>query len=431
MKLLARQNRYYFVLTLVLFAVGSVGLFAGIHVIARAELDEDLFVDAARLRRLAAAGLVLAVPGEQHPTTPSLTVVRPGPAGLRDTIIADPAEAGERTPYRQLTTPVTTPAGPQWLTVRRSLLEADEVGLLIVAVMLAVMGTLLGALLLVNRWLSRRLWRPLDATLRAVATYDGARPLSLPATDTDEFTALNATLTQMSGRVAHEIEALREFTENAAHETQTPLAILRTSLDQLGQVARLPAAAWPPLADAQAAVRRLTRLMQSLTLLSKIENGQFNTVAPPTAAEMSALVTAQLDHLADFIAEKNLRLTTQLAPCWLLLPAALAESLVLNLLQNAVKHNLPGGVLHVATSAAGVVVRNTGPVPATTPTHFFERFRKHDPTTDSPGLGLAIVAQIARVYGLTLTYTFEPATTQHVLRVAAAPAPRGVGAAAG
>jgi signal transduction histidine kinase len=91
--------------------------------------------------------------------------------------------------------------------------------------------------------------------------------------------------------------------------------------------------------------------------------------------------------------------------------------LVTNLLQNAVKHNLPGGVLHVATGPNGLLVRNTGPVPLEAVEHFFERFRKHDPTTDSPGLGLAIVAQITRIYGLSLAYTFAPATAEHVVRI--------------
>ncbi len=417
MKLLARQNRYYVAITLILFALGSAAMFAGIDLISRAELDEDLQVDADRLSRLAGAGLVIAVPGDRQPVTPFLAVAQPAPAGLCDTILPDPAESGELTPYRQLTTQVLTPAGPRWLVVRRSLLESDDVGLITTVVMLSVMGLLLALLLLVNRWLSRRLWAPLNATLRAVAAYDGAQPLHLPATDTDEFTQLNAALTQMSSRVAREMETLRQFTENAAHETQTPLAILRAGLDQLGQVPDLPPAAWPPLTDAQAGVRRLSRLMQSLTLLSKIENGQFSSIAPLAPVEITPLVTIQLDHLADFMADKRLRLTTELAPCRLPLPAALAESLVGNLLQNAIKHNVPGGMINVATGPAGLMVRNTGPTPVTAPEHFFERFRKHDPTTDSPGLGLAIVAQIARVYGLSLTYTFAPDANQHVLRV--------------
>ncbi len=425
MKLLARQNRYYVAITAGLFALGSAGLFGGVRAVTRAELDEDLYADATRLRRLAGAGLAIAVPGDRQPTTPRLLLTRPAAAGLRDTTLPDPAEANEPTLYRQLVTPIPTPTGPRWLVVRRSLLEADDVGLLILGVLLPVMAALLGLLLLVNRWLGRRLWQPLGATLRAVAAYDGARPLHLSTpTDIDEFAQLNSALMQMSGRVAREIETLRQFTENAAHETQTPLAILRTGLDQLGQVPDLPPPAWPLLADAQAGVRRLSRLMQSLTLLSKIENGQFGAPtgpgARPAPVDLVPLVTDQLARLADFIAAKDLRLTLDLAPGTLPLPPALAESLVLNLLQNAVKHNLPGGTLHVATSAAGLLVRNSGPNPTQPPVRFFERFRKHDPTTDSPGLGLAIVAQIARAYNLELRYTFEPTEKQHVLQVSGA-----------
>lgn len=420
MKLLARQNQYYVALTLSLFVGGSLGLFGGVRAVVRAELDEDLRADARRLERMVARGLAVAVPADdRQPVTPQV-LARPLALGLRDTVLPDPAEADEPTRYRQLTVRVATPGGPRWLVVRRSLLEADDVAALSLGVMLPVMGTLLALLLLLNGWLSRRLWQPLTDTLSALAAYDGARPLHLPPVpEIDEFAALNAALMQMSRRVAHEIDTLRQFTENAAHETQTPLAILRTGLDQLGQVPALPPAAWPLLAAAQAGVRRLSRLMQSLTLLTKIENGQFGAVAAAaiTPVDVAPVVAAQVEYLADFMAEKNLRLTTDLRPCPLPVPGPLADSLVLNLLQNAVKHNLPGGVLHISTGAAGLRVRNTGLVPTVDPTHFLERFRKHDPASESPGLGLAIVAQICRVYGLRLTYTFSAATAQHELWV--------------
>lgn len=413
MKLLARQNRYFVGITLGLLGLGSAGLYGAARLTFRDEVQEDLWSEVARLRPLVQAGRPLPPP-DGRPTTPVL-FSHPMLVGLRDTLLPDPDpdEVDELTPYRQLVVRLATPAGPRWLVVRRSLLEADDLVLLTLAVMLPVMGTILGLLLLVNRWLARRLWAPLDATLRALATYDGRQPLTLPPTDTDEFAALNHSLEAMSARVAREVETLRAFTENAAHETQTPLAILRARLDQLVQLPSLPVAAHPLVADLSGGLSRLIRLYQALTLLSKIENGQFADGAQ--TVDLGTLAAARLDALTDFIEAKNLKVEADLGESPARLPPVLAESLVQNLLQNAVKHNLPGGLLRVRAAPGELLIENTGPAPTEAPARFFERFRKHDPTSESPGLGLAICEQICRAYGLTLRYDFDPTTACHRL----------------
>ncbi|QNE42206.1 hypothetical protein F1C16_21505 (plasmid) [Hymenobacter sp. NBH84] len=96
---------------------------------------------------------------------------------------------------------------------------------------------------------------------------------------------------------------------------------------------------------------------------------------------------------------------------------ALADSLVGNLLQNAVKHNYCGGQLQVLLSPTVLEISNSGPVLTTDPMQLLGRFRKHNAASDSPGLGLSIVAQICAYYGFRLTYSFTAATSLHTLRV--------------
>ncbi len=411
MKLLARQNRYYIGITLALLIPGIGGLYGAVHLVFRHGAEESLVAEAARLRAHVGTGLLL--PPDGRPETPIL-LPYPVPGGLRDTVLPDPDEAGEPTEYRQLVTPVMTPAGRRWLVMRRSLLETDALVTLALAVLLPILGAILGALLLLNRRLARRLWAPLEVTLQALAAYDGRRPLTLaPTTSIDEFDDLNRHLEAMSARVAQEVETLRAFTENAAHETQTPLAILRARLDQLVQLPTLPREAHALLADVSGGLSRLVRLHQALTLLSKIENGQFPATAQ--ALDLGALASARLEELSDLIEAKHLTVVTDLTHCPVRLHPALAESLVRNLLQNAVRHNLPHGRLLVRAQLGALLIENTGPVPHGPVAHFFERFRKHDPTSESPGLGLAICEQIARAHGLTLTYTFDGETRQHRL----------------
>ena len=102
----------------------------------------------------------------------------------------------------------------------------------------------------------------------------------------------------------------------------------------------------------------------------------------------------------------------------------LADSLVSNLLQNAVKHSLPGSTIEVTLSRDSLVVANPGPAVSGDPARFFERFRKHNAASDSPGLGLSIVQQICRYYSFTLRYDFSPLGFIHTLTVGFLPESR-------
>lgn len=166
---------------------------------------------------------------------------RPRPLGFSDTLLLDPTE-GVLVPHRQLTFRVV-PAGqgPRWVTRRRSLVETDE---LLAATMSSMLALLLAGVVGLHRYLSARLWIPFRHTLAALRAYDlpQHRPLALPVPAIEEYAELNQALTHFSRRLVADYESLREFTANAAHETQTPLAIMQAQLEQLLQVP-----AWPPL----------------------------------------------------------------------------------------------------------------------------------------------------------------------------------------
>jgi len=245
--------------------------------------------------------------------------------------------------------------------------------------------------------------------------------LHLPATHIEEFAQLNRTLTHLSERVAADYALLKEFTENAAHETRTPLAIMQAKLKQLLQLPDLPAPAGPLMGDLYAAVRRLARLHQGLTLLSKIENQQFAVAQP---VHLAALLREKLSQLEEFIQQKELQLDVQLsAEPVLSLHPALADSLLSNLLHNAIRHNQPGGLLRVQLSATELAIINAGPALAAQqePAQFFERFRKQNAASESPGLGLSIVQSIAAFYDFAVEYTYAPDPARHTLRVRFAP----------
>ena len=412
LKLLTTTNRYYLVLVLVLFALGTGVLYIGIQRALAEEVDEQLLFHRDYMRQhIREAG---ALPPVTNPN--ELTIDwRPQPAGLGDTLIYDPVER-TLVPFRQVSFPVELHGQRYWLTLRKSLIETSDVLEVVLTVMLTVMGGLLGCLVLLNRWLSRWLWAPFHRTLTSLRSYRLQQPqaLELPVTPIDEFSELNQALAQLTQRVTADYQALKEFTENAAHETQTPLAIMQAQLEQLMQLPELPATATAPVRELYRATLRLSRLHQALTLLSKIENRQFTDARP---VHLDALVGDKLRQLQDFLEAKQIEPVVHVvAPLSVAMHPALADSLVSNLLQNAVKHNIEGGQLRVRIDAHTLEVRNTGLPLDGDPMQLLGRFRKHNAASDSPGLGLSIAQQICAHYGGQLSYTFTPDGAWHTLR---------------
>ena len=411
MKLLAQTNRYYALLAAMLFALGGLVLYGSLNWALRNEVDEQLLDQQRALTSGRASGQA------GPPRADSLLVSRtPRPGGLHEAVFYDEAEQ-TMVPYRELSFPVRRGGQMYWVTLRKSQLETEDLLLVVLSVMLAVLVGLLLSLVGLNRWLARRLWAPFQRTLAALRAFDLRQhmPLVLPATPIDEFTELNQALTHMSTRLATEYQRLNEFTGNAAHETQTPLAIMQAKLEQLMQDDSLRPQSAALVGELYGATRRRSRLHQALTLLSSIENEQYNQAVPVRLDEVVADKVEQLQELA---AARNLRFRVAIAGVpTLALHPGLADSLVSNLLQNAVKHSLPGGTIEVTLSCAALVVANPGPAVSGDPARFFERFRKHNAASDSPGLGLSIVQQICRYYGFALRYDFAPAGAIHTLRV--------------
>ena len=419
MKLLAATTRYYLLLNILLFGLGSVGLYYGVSWALRTEVEEELLAHRHELIEKARA---LQLPPVSVLQTLLAVSRRPQPLGFRDTLLPDVLEHVP-VPHRQLTFPLTLRGepGPVWVTLRKSTVEAEDLLAVVLAVMLGVLALVLGGVVLINRGLSRRVWAPFQHTLAALRGYDlqQRQALVLPTPSIAEFAELNLALIALTQRLTADYEGLREFTANAAHETQTPLAIMQVQLEQLLQLPALAddPAAGPLVAALYGATLRLSRLHQALRLLRKIENRQFAPVVPVRLDQLLAEKMAQLEPL---FGARELRFGLDLpsTPVVVQMHPGLADSLLQNLLQNAVKHNVRGGELTVALTAQELKISNTGPATTGDPGRFFERFRKHNAASASPGLGLSIVQQICSYHGFGVTYSVAETGTRHTLRVA-------------
>jgi signal transduction histidine kinase len=140
-------------------------------------------------------------------------------------------------------------------------------------------------------------------------------------------------------------------------------------------------------------------------LLTKIANDQFPDKKDINMAE---LIVEKIKMFEDHISEKSLKLSKEIIPeCILKTNFFLAESLVINLIGNAIKHNVKYGVLNIKLEKAHLEISNSGEALPVSPLNLFDRFSKTNMSSDSPGLGLAIVKEICRLNRWEVLYAFE------------------------
>ena len=296
--------------------------------------------------------------------------------------------------------------------------------------------TLVGviALAAILGWFSAgRALRPLHritAAARAASEHNLSARVALRG-PRDELRELAETFDEMLGRLQAAFEAQRQFIANASHELRTPLAVMRTTVDVvLGNPNSTPSELRGMAADIRAAVDHAEHLIGALLILARNERGL-------TVHEEVDLATVAEDVL-DCAGLGDRRVHAALEPAVISGDPVLAERLIANLVDNAVRYNAAAGDIWISTrTAAGssqLTVANTGPVisPADADLIFQPFQRLSDRTShDGCGLGLAIVASIAAIHdgtasarprnhgGLTVTVTIPSASTSTQLVQAA------------
>jgi len=249
-------------------------------------------------------------------------------------------------------------------------------------------------------------WKVFYDTIEKINRYDlnTHEEFTLQDSDVKEFADLNRVLITMTERIRNDYLNLKEYTENASHEIQTPLAIINSKLELLLQSGDMSEKQYKALADAYEASIRLSKYNSTLILLAKIENKQF-----PEYKDVSPelIVNSLLENLEDLIRSKKLEVVKLLHhDVMIRMNPYLAEMLIVNLVKNAVRHNVKGGKLVVELGETFLRVSNTGPDHQVDKNLLFKRFYKSSSSPESLGLGLAIVQKICALYGFEVGYQF-------------------------
>jgi signal transduction histidine kinase len=323
----------------------------------------------------------------------------------RDTIIFN-ADRKKSLPFEVLTGQFSWNGSPYLVSTYVSSIEISH---LIIKVFIAeafILFLLLIAIIVLNRKSSGLLWKPFFTTMKEVNDYNITRNQSLQLvekTGTAEFDELNKTLTSLIDKVNSAYHNQKQFVENASHEIQTPLAIIRSKLELLINQRDLTEKVAALLGDITEANDRLSQMNRTLLLLAKIENNQF----PDTdAINISQTLQQILNDLCTYYDDFP-ELTTNIKDDVIIQANySLIEVLISNLLKNAIVHNIPGGQIDLTLSGSVLIIANTGLPLETDPDKLFERFRKGSHQTKTTGLGLALVKQICYLYSYSVNYEY-------------------------
>ncbi|MGW1063167.1 sensor histidine kinase [Streptomyces aureus] len=245
-------------------------------------------------------------------------------------------------------------------------------------------------------------------TARAVAGSDLSRRIELDGPD-DELKELADTFDDMLERLERAFTAQQRFVGNASHELRTPLAINRTLLEVHLSDPGAPMELQQLGKTLLATNERSEQLVEGLLLLARSDN-QIVERKPVGLAEVASQAIDQARAEAE---AKGVEFRGERKEAVVQGNGVLLERIALNLVQNAIRYNVPeGGWVEVTTEArhgqAALVVSNTGPVvPGYEIDNLFEPFRRlrteRTGSDKGVGLGLSIVRSVARAHGGTVT----------------------------
>ncbi len=404
MKLLTKTTLYYLAFTLPLLLLSGWFLYTRIEKSLKEEIDEELQNSKelwiAHLKTMPAGSNILLL------NNPFIQVEKVNSNDdqdlFADTLIYQPVEK-ENVPYRNLSSWFKKDNEQYKVSFQRSVLEQEDVFKNLILLMCFVFGGMLVLFLLINLYVNKKVWKPFNISLEKITSLNmqQLQAVHFDKTSIREFNALNTSLNAMTEKMNTHFISMKTFTQNASHEIQTPLAIIQSKLELLMQDSKLNEEQFLAISAAGEATQRLSRLNQSLLLITKIENNQFSATEK---ISIKGIVEKYLSFFAEMIEQKKVIAKAEISNDWqVFIHPSLADMLVSNLLSNALKYNKVGGEINIKIDAGFFSVGNSSDLTEIKEDNIFRRFANHDTVTGN-GLGLAIVKEICDTNNLLLSY---------------------------
>jgi signal transduction histidine kinase len=418
MKLLATYNRVNLITTIIILLVTAFAYYQAISWVLTRQKDKDLADEEMEIFEYVALNHQLPQTFETKHQQISFLEVKPGSIRRKiiDTVYfkkwnkSNPKRykyhaAGNYEPGRGLLSSVSVGNKYYRILVIESKVETEDLIQIIFYITIGVIILLLILLFVTNRFILNRLWKPFYSLMGELKMFNIADPSSIPKLDTsiDEFKNLNTVVADMTAKAKNDYISLKNFTENAAHELLTPIALVNSKLDTLIQTDDFSERQSQLLSDVYSGVSRINRLNQSLLLLVKIEN---RLLKDHQLIDLNKMVEEMITQFEEIFNDKQIKLTYRLHRKEIYANPYLIEILLSNLITNAIRHNYLGGEIDINLNNEHFVIRNTGnknPLPGE---KIFIRFHKSSGSEGS-GLGLTIAREICENFNLSLTYKYS------------------------
>jgi two-component system sensor histidine kinase ArlS len=307
--------------------------------------------------------------------------------------------------YRVLLSPVKIENNPYTLLVRMNMIESQNLAESILIVFAFIIIFLVAGLIIITKEISGKLWKPFYNSLDQIEAFqiDKSNLPHWQETGIEEFARLNAAMDTLIERNLAIYKSQKEFIENAAHELQTPLASFKVKLDTLMQVPALSKEQAGIVEDLIIAANKLIKLNKNLLLLSKLQRtGQLPSTENISLAET---LKKHIDFYSVQAKAKNIRLNAKIeSEMNITANLPLFESMLGNLILNAVSHNTENGTIIIGLKENLLSISNTGKPDQLNTDNIFKN--SHSPGTSftGNGLGLAIASRIADLYHWKLSY---------------------------
>lgn len=404
MRLLTKNTLVLLIVTLIIFIAGGFIFYSHLKNIMDEEAIEALYIRKGEIENYISKNKKLPESISLEELLSFAESNTLSKEGLNDRMIYI-EEVQEDMPFKQLTFNIVHEGKNYICTISKSLLEADDLIETIFQSFSIIIGLLIVVFISINHIFSLQIWKPFFKTLKQINDYEIEKHevLTFEYSGTKEFQQLDEAIKKMTQKISIDFNNLKSFAENASHELQTPLAIIKNKTEMLLQSEGLTENQATQLIEIKQTASRLSKLNQTLLLMSKIENNQF---ANKETINFTNVIANKLKHFEDLIKIKQLTISSSIANVNIEIHPMLADIIVSNLLFNAIKYTPEKGEINLNLNTHRFIVSNHGKPLKAKSDELFTRFYKENEDSSSTGLGLALVKQIATINNHNLKYEF-------------------------
>lgn len=405
MRLLTKNTLILLIITVIVFLLGGFVFYFQLKNIMNEEANESLYLKKNEI-------ISYINKHQQLPDTllsEDLMSFKPVNSAVNERMLEELLyikSADEKLPFKKLVFTIKLKNQHYECHISKSLFEDDDLIETIIFSFFTITLFLIGVFIAANYFFSKNNWKPFFTLLDKIKGYEIEKHKVIHSENSKilEFKQLNDAITVMTTKIATDFNNLKTFTENASHELQTPLAIIKNKSELLLQTEGLTETLAKQIIDIHQAATRLSKLNQTLLLLSKIENNQFQSTE---SVNFHEIIKNKLKQFEDLIEMKKLSITDHLNPnIRITIHPVLADIMVSNILSNAIRYSPISKNITITLTENYFSVSNEGAALKANAEDLFTRFYKENPSSESTGLGLALVKQIATLNNHTIKYEY-------------------------